>query len=157
MEKFLMFLIVLSLASPLHAQFTLGRSPQPATPQAAEMTHYGDHGVNLYTGRVTVSIPIGEYKDKDFTVPVSLEYNYNGMRPNEQAAEPGLGWMLSCGGMITREVVGAADEGEWTQRGGRGHLRYTLIPVKRYMLTSNPSTTFLSVRWLQVESFADNC
>ena len=117
MEKLLMFFIVLSLASPLHAQLTLGRSPQPATPQAAEMTHYGDHGVNLYTGRVTVSIPIGEYKDKDFTVPVSLEYNYNGMRPNEQAAEPGLGWMLSCGGMITREVVGAADEGEMDAEG----------------------------------------
>ena len=113
--RFLRLFIIFSflvLSPPIYAQLSLGAEPQQATPQAAEMTRYGSHGFNLYTGRVTVSIPIGEYRDKDFSIPVALEYNYNGMRPNEQAAEPGLGWMLSCGGMITREVVGQADEGE---------------------------------------------
>ena len=100
----------LVLSPPIYAQLSLGTNPQPAAPQTAEMTRYGYHGVNLYTGRVSVSIPIGEYRDKDFSIPVSLEYNYNGMRPNEQAAEPGLGWILSCGGIVTREVVGNPDE-----------------------------------------------
>ncbi|MBR5019496.1 MAG: hypothetical protein IKX53_07700 [Bacteroidales bacterium] len=110
MKQVLAFLMVLMCSTPLRAQLSLGSNSQPATPQAAEMTRYGEHGVNLYTGRVTVSIPIGEYRDKDFTVPIVLEYNYNGFRPNEQASEPGLGWMLSCGGMIVREVIGFPDE-----------------------------------------------
>ena len=106
-----LFLILFYAQShPLYAQLSLGSNSQPATPQAAALTRYGGHIVNLYTGRMTLSIPIGEYRDKDFTIPVSLEYNYNGMRPNEQAGECGLGWMLSCGGMITREVVGIPDE-----------------------------------------------
>ena len=108
----ILLILLLTETSPLYAQLSLGNNPQPATPQAAQMTRYGNHNANLYTGRVTVSIPIGEYRDKDFTVPVSLEYNSNGMRPNEQAPEAGLGWTLLCGGMITREVVGCADEGE---------------------------------------------
>lgn len=106
-------LLLATVFSPsLWAQLSLGANPQPATPQAAQMTKYGEHNANLYTGRVSVTIPVGEYRDKDFSVPVVLEYSYNGMRPNEQAAEPGLGWTLSCGGMITREVMGCADEGE---------------------------------------------
>ena len=107
----ILFLTTFLLSShPLWAQLSLGANPQPAAPQTAALTRYVNHGVNLYTGRVSVSIPIGEYRDKDFSIPVSLEYNYNGMRPNEQAAEPGLGWILSCGGMVTREVVGNPDE-----------------------------------------------
>ena len=118
--RLLLLSFLLLSTHSLWAQLSLGSEPQQATPQAAEMTRYGNHGVNLYTGRLSVSIPIGEYRDKDFSIPVSLEYNYNGMRPNEQAAEPGLGWMLSCGGMITREVVGLADEGE----GGSGNRQF---------------------------------
>ena len=122
--RFILLVIILYSSSlPVYAQLSLGSNPQPATPQTAEMTRYGGHNVNLYSGRVSVSIPIGEYRDKDFTIPVSLEYNYNGMRPNEQAGECGLGWMLACGGMITREVVGTPDEGE----GGTSHRSFDLF------------------------------
>lgn len=103
------FLLASSCASA-YAQLALRENPQPVSPQAAEMTKYGTHNVNLYTGRIGVNIPIGVYKDADFEVPVSLSYNYNGFRPNEQPSEVGLGWAVSCGGVITREVRGIPDE-----------------------------------------------
>lgn len=143
---FSLFLLVVS--PPLKAQLSLGSNPQPATPQAAEMTRYGSHGVNLYTGRVTISIPIGEYRDKDFTVPVVLEYNYNGMRPNEQAGECGLGWMLSCGGMITREVVGFPDEesGQFCSFPGQTPYWSQAYPHDDYPFSSiEPSVDFTTL------------
>ena len=132
--RFILLVIILYSSSlPVYAQLSLGSNPQPATPQTAEMTRYGGHNVNLYTGRITISIPIGEYRDKDFTIPVSLEYNYNGMRPNEQAGECGLGWMLACGGMITREVVGTPDEGE----GGTSHRSFDLFSPSGQMISTD--------------------
>ena len=93
-----------------YAQLQLGNAPSLPAPEAAGITQAGNHSVNLYTGRVTVSIPIYTYSDTDFNIPVSLEYNYNGMRPNEQPSAVGLGWFLNCGGAITREVKGFPDE-----------------------------------------------
>ena len=103
------FLLAASCANAF-AQLALRENPQPMSPQASEMTRYGTHNVNLYTGRIGVNIPIGVYKDADFEVPVSLSYNYNGFRVNEQPSEAGLGWSVSCGGVITREVRGLPDE-----------------------------------------------
>ncbi|MGX8707167.1 MAG: hypothetical protein ACSW72_00270 [Bacteroidales bacterium] len=139
--KILRLLILSSflvLSPPIYAQLSLGANPQPATPQAAQMTKYGEHNANLYTGRVSVTIPVGEYRDKDFSVPVVLEYSYNGMRPNEQAAEPGLGWTLSCGGMITREVVGCADEefGEFHLVLGTDPIETPVQPHDNYPFSS---------------------
>lgn len=61
-------LLLATVFSPsLWAQLSLGANPQPATPQAAQMTKYGEHNANLYTGRVSVTIPVGtgEYLYKE--------------------------------------------------------------------------------------------
>lgn len=108
--KVVFALLLLFAVSPIYAQLVLRKNPLPESPQASEMTRYGTHNVNLYTGRVSINIPLGSYKDTDFEIPVSLNYNFNGFRPNEQASEAGLGWTLSCGGIITREIRGLPDE-----------------------------------------------
>ena len=111
--------LVLLFALPLvsRAQLSLVNEPQPVSPQAAGMTRYGKNDVNLYTGRISVSIPLYEYKDADFDIPLSLNYSYNGLQPNSQASEAGLGWSVSCGGTITREVCGFPDEETSFMRG----------------------------------------
>ncbi|MBQ7467937.1 MAG: hypothetical protein IJS75_03625 [Bacteroidales bacterium] len=109
-SKLLTVAVLLFSAISAYAQLSLRENPQPQSPQAAEMTKYGTHNVNMYTGRISISIPIGTYKDTDFEIPVSLNYSYNGFRPNEQPSEAGLGWTVSCGGVITREVRGIPDE-----------------------------------------------
>ncbi|MBR5074252.1 MAG: hypothetical protein IKX26_03375 [Bacteroidales bacterium] len=93
-----------------YAQLALVNEPDKPSVQAAEMTKYGKLNAQLYTGKVSVSIPIYVYRDSRFSIPISLDYSYNGLVANRQAGIAGLGWSLSCGGVITREVRGIPDE-----------------------------------------------
>lgn len=129
-SRLLTVTVLLFSAISASAQLSLRENPQPQSPQASEMTRYGTHNVNLYTGRVSISIPIGTYKDTDFEIPVSLNYSYNGFKANEQPSEAGLGWTVSCGGVITREVRGIPDEemGDFTFLTNNGQIKSDLNP-----------------------------
>lgn len=65
---------------------------------------------SLYTGTLSLSIPIYDYKDSDFEIPISIGYSSNGLRPNVLAGVVGHDWSLNVGGVITRQVRGVADE-----------------------------------------------
>lgn len=69
----------------------------------------GDVSPSLYTGTLNLSIPIYTYQDKDFTIPVSLDYSLNGNMPNQRAGVLGPGWTLTVGGCITVDVKGIPD------------------------------------------------
>ncbi len=83
----------------------------PPGPNAAEFTRHNFFEANLYRGLPGVQIPVHEIKLKDFSLPVSLTYNYDGFKPGQVASTCGLGWNLNAGGMITRTVHGKPDEG----------------------------------------------
>ena len=68
------------------------------------MTRYGSLVPSLYTGAMTFSLPLMTYSDPDFTIPVTLEYSFDGYRPGQHSGSVGYGWYLDCGGVITREV-----------------------------------------------------
>lgn len=78
------------------------------------MTRYGSLVPSLYTGAMTFSVPVYTYSDPDFTIPVSLDYNYDGYKPSQHSGTVGLGWSLNCGGVITREIRGLPDEGSYS-------------------------------------------
>lgn len=82
----------------------------PTSPDVWSMVKYGDAETNLYTGTLGLSIPIYEYKDMAFHLPLSIQYASSGYKPNIQAGLVGLGWYLNVGGAITREVKGIPDE-----------------------------------------------
>ncbi|MBR0315059.1 MAG: hypothetical protein IJK39_08055 [Bacteroidales bacterium] len=105
-------LLTLTICFPLRlfAQLALVNEPDKPSVQAAEITKYGKQNVQLYTGRLSLNIPVYVYRDADFTIPVSLSYSYNGLVVNRQPGVAGLGWVLECGGYITREVFGIPDE-----------------------------------------------
>ncbi|WP_301903268.1 hypothetical protein [Alistipes ihumii] len=75
-----------------------------------DFIRYGDSPVNLYTGTVSVNIPIYTYKDKDFELPISVGYASNGYQPNIPTGILGMGWHLNAGGCISREVRGIPDD-----------------------------------------------
>ena len=79
--------------------------------ETCSMTRYGSLVPSLYTGAMTYSLPVYIYQDPDFTIPVSLEYHYDGYKPPQHSGTVGLGWSLNCGGVITREIRGLPDEG----------------------------------------------
>lgn len=101
---------------------------------------YGPSKPSLYTGTVRADIPLYTYRDVDFEIPVALTYSSNGLLPNVQAGSSGLGWFLSAGGAITREVNGYPDEGSgyWVHYGIIGYCSYleNMPPLKRPLMNS---------------------
>lgn len=65
-------------------------------------------GVDHFTGRVQLNIPLGNAGDA-FT-QVSLSYSSGGFKPSTPSTTLGLGWNLVCGGAISRQVRGIPDE-----------------------------------------------
>lgn len=84
--------------------------------EAWQMTRCGNLLPSLYTGAMTFSLPLMTYSDPDFTIPVTLEYSFDGYKPGQHSGSVGYGWYLDCGGVITREVRGIPDEGDLNQR-----------------------------------------
>ncbi|MEZ5045294.1 MAG: RHS repeat-associated core domain-containing protein [Saprospiraceae bacterium] len=83
----------------------------PPAPEAAAMKEYVDVPVNMYSGIPEMSIPIHAIQGREITVPITLSYHANGIRVAEEATWVGLGWNLSAGGMITREIRDKDDFG----------------------------------------------
>lgn len=80
--------------------------------ESYQMTRCGNLLPSLYTGAMTFSLPLMTYSDPDFTIPVTLQYSYDGYKPALHSGSVGYGWYLDCGGVITREVRGIPDEGD---------------------------------------------
>ena len=80
--------------------------------ESYQMTRCGNLLPSLYTGAMTFSLPLMTYLDPDFTIPVTLEYRFDGYKPGQHSGPVGYGWYLDCGGVITREVRGIPDEGD---------------------------------------------
>lgn len=83
----------------------------PPSPTAAAFAKYVDHPVNHHTGTPSISIPLCELSGRGVSVPVSLSYHAGGVKVDEVASNVGLGWSLNAGGVVTRTVMGKADEG----------------------------------------------
>jgi len=104
----------------LFSSIALGQNSIPYTfvnnmaqlaPNAAALGKYVDYPVSYYTGVPNISVPLYDLKDGAITMPISLSYHASGIRVSELATWVGLGWALNVGGIITRTVVGAPDEG----------------------------------------------
>jgi YD repeat-containing protein len=72
--------------------------------------------VDLPTGKAQLSLPLFNYNNNDrLATSVSLVYTDGaGVKVNKMASDVGLGWELSCGGVITRITKGEPDD----QKGG---------------------------------------
>lgn len=81
----------------------------PPSPTAASLGIYGDTPVSSFNGTATVDIPLLEIQSGDIKLPVALSYLTSGIKVQQDASWVGLGWSLSCGGVITRTIRGLDD------------------------------------------------
>ncbi|TCP24241.1 YD repeat-containing protein [Tenacibaculum skagerrakense] len=88
----------------------------PMSPESSEFIRYGDVPVNNYTGIPQVNIPIYTLKANGINIPISLSYNVNGIKVNQEATWVGLGWHLSADMEIVQSVVGLDDFGYYAYR-----------------------------------------
>lgn len=91
------------------AQETRMCSDYDFSPQAFSMLTNNNVHPDLNTGTLNVSIPIYEWTDQDFKIPVNLIYSTNGFKPARQTGIVGLDWSLQIGGVISRQIVGIDD------------------------------------------------
>lgn len=59
---------------------------------------------DLYTGKIKVEIPLYEIKSGNITVPITLSYNAEGIKIDDEAANVGMNWVINAGGNILRIV-----------------------------------------------------
>lgn len=112
----MLLLIMMISSNGIYAQLTMEKIGTEITipnSQTYNFIKYGNVGASLYTGTVNYSVPVYTYKDKDFEIPISLDYASNGFLPNQRAGDVGLDWVLNIGGVITREIRGIPDEQEY--------------------------------------------
>ncbi|GEM_PF-1409039 len=78
------------------------------------------HGqeVDLLTGRLKMSINIGALQANDISIPISVYHHGGSPRVAEGEGKCGVGWYLSAGGGIQREIRGLPDEINTTKRKG---------------------------------------
>lgn len=102
------------LTQQSHAQSTFKFYDDISLPQtdAWNFVRQGEVSPSMYTGTINLSVPIYEYKDKDFTIPIAATYSSNGNTPNQLPGVLGPGWNLAIGGCITIETNGIPDYGE---------------------------------------------
>lgn len=82
----------------------------PASPIAASFSKYGGFSDDLYTGNVSISIPIYTITDNDVSLPVSLNTRTGSIKVAEIPGWVGSGWNLSTGGVITRSTNHLPDD-----------------------------------------------
>lgn len=130
MKKYLIYLFISIIPFPLYSQsrdlFNLSMDAmEDPSVEAWEMMRFGGDQHALNTGTMTFSLPLYTYRDEDFEIPMSLEYSFDGYRPSVHSGTVGLGWYLECGGVITRDVKGMADETNWGDGWDHGYY-YTV-------------------------------
>ncbi|WP_183549155.1 DUF5977 domain-containing protein [Mucilaginibacter sp. AK015] len=89
--------------------YTIRTDLIPASPNASSLGKYGELPLNLSTGAASLNIPVFTVTGHDLSLPITLNYNYTGLRPTEQVGFVGLGWTLNAGGVITRTIRGRKD------------------------------------------------
>ncbi len=112
----LIFITVITL--PAFSQITVPEPPiSVQSPNAASMALYGEIPVSYFTGVPEISIPLYTLKEKEVTLPLSLNYHASGIRPDTHPGWVGNGWSLSNPGVITRTVHDLPDDDNWTTGG----------------------------------------
>jgi len=83
----------------------------PPSPDASALAKYADIPVSLYSDTATISIPVYEIKERELSLPISLNYHgSSGHKVETVVPRTGLGWTLEAGGLIARTVRGWPDE-----------------------------------------------
>jgi len=74
------------------------------------------------------SVPIYTIEDSGFQLPISLGYQHNGLVVDQIPGHLGMGWSLSAGGMLTRQMRGRPDEDAAGYIGAQMTGKNTVIP-----------------------------
>ena len=108
--NFSIFLVFLPFT--ILAQGFLNRQVDLRPPNIASFERYGNTALNYSTGSVNPIIPLINLQvDDNLTINIKVEYNNNGLKPDEIPSWVGNGWNLMVGGYISQTSKGLNDFG----------------------------------------------
>lgn len=82
----------------------------PVAPESGSIQQYGNIPVNMSAGQMSFQAPIFDINIRGgYSWPVHLNYRYGGLVLEGKPSMAGLGWLLSGGGVVNREVRGLPD------------------------------------------------
>jgi len=111
----------------------------PASPEVESLGKFGNEPINKYNGTANINIPIYNITMDGLSIPLNLSYNTGGIRVAQEASWVGLGWNLSDGIIITREINGYDD------------LRYS--GYGQDIRPSDPSSSSGNIGWIYSEDY----
>lgn len=80
------------------------------SPTSQVYTRFMGYQPNLSTGAVNVDIPLTTLDWDSFSLPLSFNYQSNGIKPSDPYRPCGYGWTLQPGLRITRTIMGKPDD-----------------------------------------------
>lgn len=83
------------------------------SPEASSLFKFTETPVNLSNGLANINIPIYTIKTKGVSIPINVSYHSRGIQVAELASHVGLGWTLNYGGMVSRQIRGKSDDGNF--------------------------------------------
>lgn len=107
MRKYSLLLVLLLNVSLGHGQYSIPFQDVKA-PEILSFERYGNLSISEYTGRPNISIPIHTIENGDIKIPLTINYNTNGILVQEEASQFGLGWYFGTG-MVTHTKNGKND------------------------------------------------
>lgn len=81
----------------------------PVTPEVSALFRMQEIPVSLCNGQPDIRVPLGEFRLKGFTHPISLRYQWGGIRVDDVPSSAGSGWTLQAGGALSVAVRGKPD------------------------------------------------
>jgi hypothetical protein len=66
--------------------------------------------VDPLTGTVNAAIPVYQISKGNAAVPINLVYGGRGIKPKDVEGSAGIGWYLSAGGQVSRQLRGLPDD-----------------------------------------------
>lgn len=100
----------------------------PTSPEAGKLGTFGNVPVNLSAGQMNYEIPLHTIQVNEYSWPITLRYNYGGLLLEDKPSLSGMGWNLSVGGTVVREVRGLPDEHPRGYYGSQNYRSTYLIP-----------------------------
>jgi len=95
----------------LNAQNDQSLTPSiPSSPQAEAIKRFGEFGISYFTGVPEISIPLYEINHRGYSLPFTLKYNPQPLKPGYNYDVFGNGWGLSVNSCISRIIEYIPDE-----------------------------------------------
>jgi hypothetical protein len=106
-----------------------------ASPQSQSLTKAINFPINYSSGMPEINIPLYTIQSGQLSLPISIGYNSNGLKPNsDETGAVGLGWSLNAGGLISRTINKLPDE---------EHYSFQIANVNNIVSTNNDYCEYL--------------